>query len=227
MRIIRFHTCSKQRRIKAVVKETDNSSETTYSIPLNHHNPMFICDENRLGKEKVWKPLLLEDIVRNHKLPLTVRFASPDTCEDVKSSRISTLTLTEGYDESFLLGNIIENGCLQQRIIYVPVKDTGMKVALVSRMQGRSSEEWSQYITELNDVGSSISFNHWCGPFGINLYNPKPTDPPRHRLLPLQSVSQHLGKLFQPSSFVSRPELDKTCTFFHSTTETDWLLGDT
>ncbi|KAL3891478.1 hypothetical protein ACJMK2_003740 [Sinanodonta woodiana] len=226
--IIRFHTYSKQRRIKAVVKETDNSSETTYSIPLYHHNPMFICDENRLGKEKVWKPLLLEDIVENHKLPLTAQFASPDSCEELRSSQISTITLIEEYDESFLLGNIIENGCLERRIISVPVKDTGMKVALVSRIQGQTDEEWSLYVTELNDtVESSINFKHWYGPIGINLYNPTPAHPPHRKILRLESLSQQIVKLLQPPSFLLRPEVNKTRALSSSTSESEWLLGDT
>ncbi|KAK3577625.1 hypothetical protein CHS0354_013691 [Potamilus streckersoni] len=107
--IIRFHTYSRQRRIKAVAKETDSSSETVYSIPLDHSNPMIICDEKRIGNE-AWNPLLLTDIIENYELPLPVHLDETDKCEDSTSALIATITLRKGYDEIFLLGNTIEDG---------------------------------------------------------------------------------------------------------------------
>ncbi|KAK3576952.1 hypothetical protein CHS0354_017628 [Potamilus streckersoni] len=220
--IIRFHACSKQRRFKAVAMEAAGSQEALYSIPLDHPHPLFICDKNKLGKEKVWKPQLLKDIVENHKLPLAVKFASPVVCEGTKAARISTVTLTEGFDEIFLLGNNIDDGGLNMEITAVPVKRTGMTVALLTGIQGRTDEEWSQYCTELNEaVTSSISFSYQYGPSGIRPYDLTTTNSTNSKRHSLRGISQNLSKILSEHDTMTTPKVDMERSHYHSPPDGD------
>ncbi|KAL3891481.1 hypothetical protein ACJMK2_003743 [Sinanodonta woodiana] len=222
--IIRFHTYSQQRRIKAVAKETDSSLEAEYSIPLDHSNPMIICDENRLGNE-ARDPLLLSDIIENHKLPLQVQLDERDKCEDATSAGIVMVTLRKEYDEIFLLGNTLEDGCLNMRIVSVPLNSKGMTVALVIGTHGHTDEEWSKYCMELNEtVVSCISFNHRYGPSGIRLYNTKST---LRKQQPLRKFRKRISSLFLSRGSMSLPEADTTLSYRPSTTEDDGLGGET
>ncbi|KAL3891482.1 hypothetical protein ACJMK2_003744 [Sinanodonta woodiana] len=226
--IIRFHICSQQRRIKAVAMEADGSQGALYSIPLDYPNPLFICDKNRLGKEKVWKPQLLKDIVEKRKMPLAVQFASPDTCEDATSARISTVTLTEVFNEIFLLGNTINDGCLNMGITAVPLRRTGMRVALITGIKGRTIEEWVQYCTDLNNaVTSCISFSLRYGPAGIRLYDLTPSSTTNNERQPLRRVSRHLSKMFSQRGSVAGQKVDKERSRSLSATKSDRSCGET
>lgn len=178
--IIRIHTIFKQQRVKAELVHGRGTNPEDYhiSIPLDYKANFYEVKhiEFPKPKEKSLSEILKKHKIRHHP---EVKFAKLEEglilhldSKIRKSSTNIHLRLLDGYDDIYLLGNPISEGCLYARVMSVPIFLQNLKLSVISGIKGCSEESWKKYQEEMTEtVNQNVTFDGNYGNENIAVYS--------------------------------------------------------
>ncbi|KAL4218085.1 hypothetical protein ACF0H5_022822 [Mactra antiquata] len=165
-------TTSSQKRVLGKIVGVELSQKTNLiSLPVNYKEKLFIFKNGKATKKTT-----LDVILKENLLPCKVAFA--DSREVIASDRtvstrgITTIELTELFDEVYFLGNCVNYSQLALNVVQVPFYLSSLTFKIVKGFKDNSRSFFSEYIEKLLQVSSFLNYNIPCGNMKIAKYDP-------------------------------------------------------
>ncbi|XP_050395093.1 uncharacterized protein LOC126812819 isoform X2 [Patella vulgata] len=164
---MRIHSYSKQRRV--VAKDTHGRH---LSIPVDY--PVTAKMKKKAGRGES-----LRKIVETNNLPISIELCTPPDGYSLQIGKaiqgidvFGKLNLTDIYDETYLLANSINEGHLDERLLFVPIYLRTVNVSVVSGIKGQPRSVFTAIQRNMNKVANGIMYDLTGGNPDIAVYSP-------------------------------------------------------
>ncbi|XP_053318617.1 uncharacterized protein LOC128490657 [Spea bombifrons] len=141
--VLRVHSVYNQKRVTA-----ESKVGKLFSLPFNLQSLKFIVAADPAKGLKIQDPLTLEEILAKYTLPITVNLSKILSFKEKgelnsQNEQLFDLTLIDTYEESFLVGHIIDKGKLIiEDPIIVPMYMTQLKLVAAKGLKQGNNEKW-------------------------------------------------------------------------------------
>ncbi|CAH1246223.1 GAREM2 [Branchiostoma lanceolatum] len=200
--VIRIHKEHTQRRVVANDKHGRH-----LSIPLNYQSVLF--ERVRRETDKRQKkaaaadelpaafPMTIADVVAQYPLPVLVKIHrseelrfSVDNRKQVP--RFDVIELTDLQDETYLLGNTINNGLLSKSVLVIPMF-MKLELAVADGLVGGDDDQWLELVGRYDrTVVRCVDFEQACGNRDILMYPSRLVEARQHVL---EDIEPHVLKI--------------------------------
>ncbi|XP_069480517.1 uncharacterized protein [Ambystoma mexicanum] len=143
--VLRVHSLYYQKRAIAT-----SSTGKVFSLPIKLRTLQFFVGNSILPSERYTKAArYLEELLSNNNLPLTIVSSTALSFKEKTSSGanqhpLNVLTVSETYEEHFLLGHPVEKGNIQiETPIVIPMYMKDIKLVMAEGYLNENSEKWT------------------------------------------------------------------------------------
>ncbi|XP_078659906.1 uncharacterized protein LOC144904680 [Branchiostoma floridae x Branchiostoma belcheri] len=221
--VIRIHKEHTQRRVVANDKHGRH-----LSIPLNYQSVLFERvrretdkrPRKSAGTEELPAafPMTIADVVAQYPLPVLVKIHrseelrfSVDNRKQVP--RFDVIELTDLQDETYLLGNTINNGLLSKSVLVIPMF-LKLELAIAEGLVGGDDDQWLELVGRYDrTVVRCVDFEQACGNRDILMYPSRLVEARQHVLEDIEPHVLKIHPLSNDKTLWPRPLSDSETQF--------------
>lgn len=175
--VLRVNAISRQPRVIAKFQYGNHSK--LISIPVAYEEKLCIVKHVGKRSSKLFtngKPKSISNILKDRNLPITVQFPKDHEItvgnQTVSTNNIPNMELIQTFEEVYLLANFITDGIMDQEVVHVPLYLSRLRLAIITGIEGQSTEKWTHYQQELDRAAQHIEFDQEFGNPNIAEYDP-------------------------------------------------------